>query len=224
MQIRDQIINFINTAVSQARVEVLEDNFRIVVKRYGGPTSLKWYILANAFRAYPFVTSGKDRMSREVEFFTFMYGKIPVPRVIDFDLEDEVLVREYIEGEKVTDPTPVGSLMRRIHGYGYVLGDTKTSNFLLSSGEAFVIDAEQAMVTSLPEHRAWDILVYLFFLALDNINSLREYGTILDDFFRSYSPDHSVTSNLLNMRNFALISIFPPLHLAEVRRVIGTLQ
>ncbi|QKQ99295.1 serine/threonine protein kinase [Metallosphaera tengchongensis] len=207
---------------SQSRV-MKNEGQRYVVKCYGSSVGLKWYFISSAFRTFPYVASPETRMRRELEFLTYPWTEIKVPRLIDFDLEEKCIVREYIEGNLPESPESIstlGKVIRYIHDNSFVLGDTKLENFLVADN-IYVIDAEEAIVSDDLTLKAWDILVFALFISYKYIQDLKLFEKTMQDFLRFYNPSHEVALNIMSVRNFQLLSLFPPIHLNIMRKIIS---
>jgi tRNA A-37 threonylcarbamoyl transferase component Bud32 len=219
---RTPIEKFLDSVISQTRVEVI-DGKKVAVKRYSTAISVKWFFIVNSFRSYPFVALGKERMRRELDFMLERWRDLEVPRVLDFDLEEEVVIRQYIEASNEEIYYELGKGLRVIHNAGYVMGDTKPSNFIVTRRRVYVIDAEQAIRQENEEYRAWDVLVILMFMSYRYINNLKSYLSAARALLTGYEVEPTVLRNLFNMKFLGLISLFPPLHLMELRKLLSEL-
>lgn len=190
------IIDSINRFFGQ--VEIVEVGGRVYVKKkYTKELGvIKWFIIKSLsipVNMYPFVFSPRERMKRELSFFDYMYGKIKVPRVVEVNWDELYIVREYVNGRMLSLKFNehiwglTGSLLYKIHSEDYALGDSKISNFLVSEDEntVYVIDAEQAIKTSLSIHKKWDIVVLLATLIHIYVADMMTTFVIREEEFRS---------------------------------------
>ncbi|MEM1625702.1 MAG: serine/threonine protein kinase [Sulfolobaceae archaeon] len=199
-----------------------------MVKYYDTLMSIKWYFIVSAFKVYPFVSSPKERMKRELNFMTYNWkDKIFVPKIIDFDFEKFILYREYIDGRELKDQEDyelLGSSLSVIHNNNFVLGDTKISNFLIdkyNKKKLYVIDAEQSLQLDSPKYRSWDLLVLLFFIAVENIYDIKRFENISKVILDAYEPTPEIVKGIFDTKNTFLLSFFPVLHLESLRKIIA---
>ncbi|AWR94896.1 serine/threonine protein kinase [Acidianus brierleyi] len=218
------IENIFRTFYTQSKI-VRYDGNKYVKKCYGSNVSLKWFFITPLFRSYPYVADPNERMRREIDFLTNPWKGISVPRLIDFDFSENCIVREFIEGKipaTIQDFKLLGKTLRNIHDSGFAMGDTKFENFLINDS-VYVIDAEQAIKTDSKEYRAWDLAVFVLFLSYKFLYEIGEYENILREFLISYSPTKEELLYINNLKNIALLSLFPPLHLNILKKTIGEL-
>ncbi len=215
---------FFREVSAQSKVVKLEEG-RYVKKCYGSGVSLKWYFILSIFKSYPFVGDPRERMGREIEFFTYNWNGIKVPKIVDFDYDEVCLLREFVDGRvpaTLDDVSKVGKALRYIHDSGFVMGDTKAENFLIND-YVYVIDAEQSIRTDSKEYRGWDLAVFLLFLSYKYLYDLKDFERLTKSFLLAYSPDKSELLSINNLKNVTLLSLFPPMHLATIRKTIGEL-
>jgi len=170
-----------------------------VIKSFMSPWSLKWLISLPTLVFYPYSINPKTRFFREVNFFTEWSKKkhpvIKVPKILGMDYSRLIIVREYIKGRTAYDIgldgfLPLFEALAFIHNEGWVLGDTKPSNFLLDDkNHVFVIDAEQAIRSNNVEFMAWDLAILLL---VTNV-----YATITGNLF-DFEP-HNILDEYLKI-------------------------
>lgn len=169
MSSRSNIIEILSNFLSQIKLDEL-NNKKIVIKEYNREHGLlKWFIIktgSDFSKTYPYTFNPFERMSRETSFFDEVSCGINIPRVYLKDWINLVIVREYVEGDSIKPDdfeylNKTARLIASIHEYGYVLGDTKFYNFIKTNNRIYVIDAEQALMTSNEKYMYWDIMVYL---------------------------------------------------------------
>lgn len=166
-----RIIDFIDRLLSQSRI-MEKNGVKVVIKKYDRESGfIKWITVKTAslmVPIYPYTFSPRERMRREVEFFTRRPGNVNVPKILEVNNDKLYIVREYVDGE-VFSPTfkpdywsLLAEALYRIHRDNYVMGDSKYTNFMIKDrSQVYVIDAEQAIYSEEEIHRAWDILVFL---------------------------------------------------------------
>ncbi len=208
-----------------------------VVKNYSHVTGLfKWSILANIYRlGYPFAMSPSARMRRELRFFFCMKSmgtSIGIPLIYSFDIEKNILVREYIEGRLIkpedsnNDSYILGKILGELHSLGWTLGDTKSDNFIIGEDNRYyVIDAEQAERLAFdPRMRAWDILTALLIVSLKKpYMTQRELSRKVDSFMKGYNEGGNPAMTAETLRNIgfptlaALLPLFPWHHVKVIK-------
>ncbi len=166
-----RLIDFIDDVIKQ--VEVVEVGGRkLVLKKYSSePGLVKWFVvksLSLPLQIYPYTMNSRERMSREIEFFSTKPGGVCTPEIVDVDWDQLTMLREYVDGEhlipsiSVDKVSCIAETLYKIHSSNYCLGDSKYSNFLLvNSGRVYIIDAEQSVKCSLDYMKAWDTVVFL---------------------------------------------------------------
>jgi len=167
---RKGILDILDELFSQTQVIII-DGVKYALKKYDRtPGLLKWFIIKSAslpITLYPFTFVPRERLERESVFLRELVGKIPVPRPVLIDWGGIKLIREFIEGKKFVpglnekEYRSVTWAIRSIHDYGYVLGDTKFHNFIISGEKVYIIDAEQAIKSKSKAHHAWDLFIFL---------------------------------------------------------------
>jgi tRNA A-37 threonylcarbamoyl transferase component Bud32 len=174
------------------------NNSKYVVKSYASEHGiLKWYLVALGnipIQKFPFVHDPVKRMEREVSFMrrADCFSK---PEIYIVDYKEVKIVRSFINGVVYgfNAPLNIHSLVARelgaCHEAGWVLGDTKISNFIVGDGEVYIIDAEQAIDKYNHEFAAWDLLVLISTLSIDGyIESIttNRYGEVVKTILSSY--------------------------------------
>jgi|ECHnycMinimDraft_1075156.scaffolds.fasta_scaffold01804_2 tRNA A-37 threonylcarbamoyl transferase component Bud32 len=213
----------IKESYSQSRISNI-GGVKVVVKNYGSPYSIKWYFITAAFFNYPYVADPRKRLSREMDFMLGDWKDFLTPRIIDFDLEEPSLTREFLEGDEPDSDQMklVGKGLREVHDKGIVMGDTKVSNFLVSEGKLYVIDAEQSTSSDSEELKAWDLLVLFVFLAYKYLNDLDQFEKGLEAFLDSYDPDQRISRSVFNAKNGFLVALMPILHARVAQRLLNS--
>ncbi|AOL16029.1 serine/threonine protein kinase [Sulfolobus sp. A20] len=206
----------------QSRIVKVDDE-QYVEKCYTSVFGIKWYFISSFFWNYPYVADPKERFYREMDFFLEKWEKnVYVPKIVDIDTKTLCIIREFVSGEEVNERNIeiVAKGIREIHEEGFVLGDTKISNFLLTNDKKLaIIDAEQSMKSNNISYKAWDLLVFFLFLSykLVNLDSFAEASKI---FLDEYNPDSSLVKEFFNIKNINLMSVYPPLHLFTLKNLM----
>ena len=223
-------LDTIDDFLSQSKLLLINDE-KYILKTYGREVGiLKWFAISTAswiINAYPYTTSPLERMKREVGFLKTSIDGVNKPRLYVIDWNSNSIVREYIEGETI-DPAvksvhgEVAAVIARIHNHGIVLGDTKYFNFLkTSSGEIYIIDAEQAVRSSNTRYMAWDIVVYLItimykLINISTIHKPRRYREYIEYFLQEYMAEKKNYREVfrmfkkLNIGNTVALLLPPP--------------
>ncbi|MCW1293317.1 MAG: hypothetical protein OH318_02950 [Candidatus Parvarchaeota archaeon] len=168
--------------LSQSKIVKDKDGIK-VIKKYDTFKSLKWvFSLTNIL--YPFVYSPAERFRREFNFLS-AENEINKPRIYYASEKDKVIVREYIEGEVgCYDGKSLGKIMSQVHGEGYVIGDTKLENFVCTNKGAYIIDAEQSIISN--NYREFDIYILLLSAKYKSFIKKENFSRFLLDFSSSY--------------------------------------
>lgn len=144
-----------------------------IVKEYVSPWALKWLVARVASAGVrEFLVSPTDRLATEYRFTRLLRATgFKTPRITLVDPGRALVVRQFVEGETLAsmlgDPgrdwvfRRLGALLANLHKrYLITLGDAKLSNFLLSGGDLYVLDCEQARFGGDP---GWDLAFMLYF-------------------------------------------------------------
>jgi len=161
----DKLVNVARKYVFTSGERVCE----VVVKRFKDPRNIKWAVLALATLAdIRFEVLPLKRMANEYRMvLEFRKAGFNVPKIHAVDLDRIQLITEYIVGEnvgklikdgKVEHLIKVGEEIGRLHSIGYVLGDAKPDNMIISEDRIYFTDLEQAKVNG---DRVWDIVEFL---------------------------------------------------------------
>jgi Kae1-associated kinase Bud32 len=161
----DKLVNVARKYVFTSGEKVCE----VVVKRFKDPRNIKWAVLALATLAdIRFEVLPLKRMANEYRMvLEFRKAGFNVPKIHAVDLDRIQLITEYIVGEnvgklikdgKIEHLIKVGEEIGRLHSIGYVLGDAKPDNMIISEDRIYFTDLEQAKVNG---DRVWDIVEFL---------------------------------------------------------------
>ncbi|MEM4082994.1 MAG: serine/threonine protein kinase [Saccharolobus sp.] len=207
---------------SQSRI-IRKYDGTYVQKCYMSIFGIKWYFISAFFWNYPYVADPKERLKREINFFLERFSdSIIMPKLIDIDLKELCIIREFIKGEEidVDNIGIVGKGLREIHDAGYVLGDTKISNFVVVNDKLAVIDAEQSLKSTDSYYRAWDLLVLFLFLSY-KISNLNQFQLMARKFLEEYEVDKSVVGDFFNIKNINLMGLYPPTHIYVLKNLMS---
>ncbi len=161
----DKLVNVARKYVFTSGERVCE----VVVKRFKDPRNIKWAVLALATLAdIRFEVLPLKRMANEYRMILeFRRLGFNVPKVHAVDLDRIQLITGYIVGENVgkllkdgelEHLVKVGEEIGKLHSMGYVLGDAKPDNMIVSGDRIYFTDLEQAKVDG---DRVWDIVEFL---------------------------------------------------------------
>jgi len=119
------------------------EEVKFVFKYFADIRSMKWALLNVWSLSRKFSTSPQARMHREYSASLVLRSKgVATPNIIGAVLDDKVFVKEYIEGERLSDAVQglisgrteeaaavekFGEAMGKIHKAGFALGDSKAT-------------------------------------------------------------------------------------------------
>ncbi|MCH4814542.1 MAG: serine/threonine protein kinase [Saccharolobus sp.] len=209
---------------SQSRI-IKKDEKIYVQKCYMTIFGIKWYFISTFFWNYPYVADPKERFVRELDFFLDNTWKdiVIVPKLIDIDAKELCITREFIEGNEINEENIeiVAKGLREIHEVGYVLGDTKISNFVIvNRSKLAVIDAEQSFKSNNVYYRAWDLVVFFLFLSYKMVN-INHFQEVAKRFLDEYMPDKSIAKEFFDIKNINLMGLYPPTHLYILKNLMS---
>ncbi len=212
------------------------DGRRMVVKSFqGNPGILKWVALGVIYQgAYPFAVTPESRMKREIEFMSDDHSLIHAPRIVEVDWGKKQVVREYVEGSPLEpwrnpeDSGILGQAIAMAHREGWVLGDTKPTNFILSEGgDIYVVDAEQSIRSEDERLRGWDLLVAAFFLSLMYPADSKAFGERVEGLLTTYVAGkgfRKALGEIFSYRHSTLYALIPLRNLLALRKAVRSLE
>ncbi|MEM2006912.1 MAG: hypothetical protein QXG17_05520 [Sulfolobales archaeon] len=223
-------IENLDILIAQSEVRNLGET-KVVVKRFTSEIGLlKWLPPAILLRAsYPFALTPRERFKRETKFMDYSgWQRFRCPKIYSVDEEELVIMREYIDGvplrcDRLADVVILGRVLAEIHSKGFSMGDVKPTNFLISSGVPYVIDAEQSTPFR-DELGSWDIAVAAFFISLSSYVEVTKFRELFDEFSKAYLQSGGSAESycdLLSPRNAVMMTFMPlpnTLILSEVRK------
>jgi len=205
---------------------------RFVFKHFADIRSVKWAILNVWTAPRKFSTSPQARMHREYSAsIALRRGGVATPSIIGAVLDDKILVKEFIEGERLSDivqgiltgrsgdtstVAAFGESLGLVHETGYALGDTKATNVVVTKdGQLYFTDLEQAAEGG---DQAWDIASFLYYQAK---LSLRDAGMrkVADAFLEGYKEANG-TENIAKAKSAKYVAPFRPLTAPQVLKVV----
>lgn len=189
----------IDNIYKQTKYLMIDSNL-YVIKDYASEIGLfKWHIitLSNlAVKIYPFTQDPLERMKREVTFYRAPITCICKPDLILVDYVGLRTIRGFIKGDMYDFNAPVnihyeiGRSLGRCHEEGWVFGDTKITNYMVSQGRIYLIDAEQALMERNTRYEAWDLLVLISTLTINGyvkaLTDDQQYERIIRSIFKGY--------------------------------------
>lgn len=203
-------VELVDSISKQTKVLILDKKV-FIVKNYASEIGLlKWYIIALsnlAVKIYPFTQDPFERMSREISFYKAPVKCIMKPEFFIVDYVNLKLIRSFIKGTNYSYSAPVrvhreiGKCLGKCHEEGWVFGDTKITNFVVSDEGIYIIDAEQALREYDTKYATWDILVLISTLTstgyLKAILDEYEYVRIVSEILDGYVEGNKNSSEVL---------------------------
>jgi len=205
---------------------------KFVFKHFADIRSVKWAILNVWSLSRKFSTSPQARMHREYNASLVLRSRgVATPVIIGAVLDDKVLVKEYIEGERLSDIVQAvltgrsvetgtverfGEALAAIHKAGFALGDSKATNVILRvDGRLCFTDLEQAAEGG---DQAWDVASFVYYQAK---LSFKEVGMrrVGDAFLQGYSRVNG-TDNIVKAKSPKYIAPFRPLTAPQMLKVV----
>ena len=205
---------------------------RFVLKYFADIRSVKWALLNVWSLSRKFSTSPQARMHREYYASVALRSRgVATPRVIGAVLDEKVLVKEYIEGERLSDVVQgiltgrseetetverFGEAMGAVHKAGFALGDSKATNVIVShAGGQYFTDLEQATEGG---DQAWDVAAFVYYEAK---LSLKEAGTkrVAEAFLEGYRRANGA-ENIVKAKSPKYIAPFRPLTTPQMLKVV----
>ncbi len=205
---------------------------KFVLKHFADIRAVKWTILNAWSRTRKFSTSPQARMHREYSASIILRSRgVATPMILGAVLDDKVLVKEYVEGERlsdivqavltgrsddVSDVERFGEAMGEVHRAGFALGDSKATNVIVKGdGRLYFTDLEQATEGG---DQAWDIAAFIYYQAK---LSLKEAGMrkVAEAFLRGYRRANGV-DNIAKAKSPKYVAPFRPLTAPQVLKTV----
>ncbi|HEV2389194.1 MAG TPA: hypothetical protein VGS04_00570 [Nitrososphaerales archaeon] len=205
---------------------------RFVLKYFADIRSVKWALLNVWSLSRKFSTSPQARMHREYYASVVLRSRgVATPKIVGAVLDEKVLVKEYIEGERLSDVVQglltgrsketstverFGEAMGAVHKAGFSLGDSKATNVIVSGdGGLYFTDLEQATEGG---DQAWDVAAFVYYEAK---LSLKEAGTkkVAEAFLEGYKRENGV-ENIAKAKSPKYIAPFRPLTTPQMLKAV----
>ncbi len=183
-EIKLEAIGGVLNDVYLVKINVANEEKRILVKRFKDWSGFKWFPLNLwSLGTQKFAVLGKSRLEREFATSEILRKEgFNVPKVLHVSHGERLVFMEYINGEnlahqlkkiatakpeemttELANLTRVGELLAKVHALGVALGDTKPENVIVNSaGEIFLLDFEQASHDGWGD-KTWDIAEFLYY-------------------------------------------------------------
>lgn len=204
---------------------------RLAVKRYKDARSIKWAIVnVWALSSKRFEVNPLARLTNEYKALKeFRKNGLNVPDIVALVLDERILVTRFIKGkdlgqiiseyinEKREDLKMVkefGEILAKIHNLGYVIGDTKPSNAVISNDKIYLVDLEQAKKNG---DKSWDIAEFIYYSSKLTLNEVR-VKRLVEEFLDGYLNigRKEVVKEILNLRYTAPFQPFVALNVFKV--------
>ena len=204
---------------------------RYVLKHFADIRSVKWAILNVWSLSRKFSTSPQARMHREYAASIALRKRgVATPKMVGAAIEDKILAKEYVEGERLSDviqeillgksgETAVverfGEAMGAVHKAGYALGDSKATNVIVNTHGLYFTDLEQATEGG---DQAWDVAAFVYYQAK---LSLKGSGmrTVSDAFLQGYAKSNG-KENIAKAKSPKYVTPFRPLTAPQMLKVV----
>ncbi|MEM4727619.1 MAG: hypothetical protein QXD04_05135 [Candidatus Bathyarchaeia archaeon] len=207
---------------------------RVIMKRYTSWTSIKWApIVLWTMGTRNFSVLGRSRMERECAMSILLRREgIPAPEVLQASFEDQLIIREYIEGENLAEIVKrvvkgvggerdlelirgAGNLVAAVHCLGAILGDCKPENFILADDCPTIVDLEQG---GRSDEMAWDLAEFIYFSGhyADPLDPVRNVVKITESFLDGYLEGGGEVNNVEEASRLKYAKVFTPIVLPHI--------
>ena len=205
---------------------------RFVLKYFADIRSVKWALLNVWSLSHKFSTSPQARMHREYQASIVLRSRgVATPKIVGAVLDEKVLVKEYIEGDRLSDVVQglltgrsegtgtverFGEAMGAVHRAGYALGDSKATNVIVGGdGGLYFTDLEQATEGG---DQAWDVAAFVYYQAK---LSFKEAGTkkVAEAFLEGYKRANGV-ENIVKAKSPKYVAPFRPLTAPQMLKAV----
>lgn len=219
--------------ISQSEI-VTVNGVKYVRKRYAKEVGIMKWLPPVLFLKpiYPFTLEPKERLQREVKFFSMSWRSFHVPKILKYDINKLEILREYIAGDvinykSINDVETLAKVYAEVHSTGYSLGDVKPTNFLKDEkGNIYVIDAEQAVKSEGVDAKSWDLIATVLLSSYTYIANMTGFKNFLKSFLKGYldngGSDKALT-NMMSQRFSGLIILIPLPHLVTIIEVLESI-
>lgn len=205
---------------------------KFVFKHFADIRSMKWALLNVWSLSRRFSMSPQARMHREYNAsLVLRTSGVATPAIIGAVLDDKVFVKEYIEGERLSDIVQrvlsgkeertkiverFGEAVGAIHKAGFALGDSKANNIIVKGGDGlYFTDLEQATEGG---DQPWDIAEFVYYQAK---LSFKGSGAkrVADAFLAGYRRENGA-ENIVKSKNPRYLAPFRPLTAPQVLKAV----
>jgi tRNA A-37 threonylcarbamoyl transferase component Bud32/predicted nucleotidyltransferase len=205
---------------------------KFVLKYFADIRSVKWAILNVWSLSRKFSTSPQARMHREYYASVVLRSRgVATPMIVGAVLDEKVLVKEYIQGDRLSDIVQgiltgrseetstverFGEAMGAVHRAGFALGDSKATNVIVSAdGGLYFTDLEQATEGG---DQAWDVAAFVYYQAK---LSFKEAGTkkVTEAFLEGYKRANGA-ENIVKAKSPKYVAPFRPLTAPQMLKVV----
>lgn len=113
----------------------------------------------------------KRRIKKECRMIISARKAVNTPHIYDVDFEKDIIILEFIEGEKIKDlfledkeikktSHKIGEAISKLHNINIIHNDLTTSNMILNGGKIYFIDFGLGFKSRKIEDKATDLLVF----------------------------------------------------------------
>jgi tRNA A-37 threonylcarbamoyl transferase component Bud32 len=216
------------------------EEVKYVFKYFADIRSMKWALLNVWSLSRKFSMSPQARMHREYNASLVLREKgVATPTIVGGALDDKVLVKEFIEGERLSDIVQeiqngkseatetvrrFGQSMGIIHNTGFAVGDSKANNVIVRSdatskgpenADLYFTDLEQATEGG---DQAWDVAEFVYYQAK---LSFKDSGArkVADAFLEGYRETNGV-ENIVKAMTSKYVAPFRPFSTPQVLKAV----
>lgn len=175
----EKIYGGFNNCLVKIIIEDSRNKKTLLLKKYSSFGSF-FTFWGNCFAPYGNFRkiTANSRLTNEVRYNRLLEKNgISVPKIIKFDKQDNVLVMDFIEGEKMQCAAldgeqlyEVGGLIAKVHSLGVYMNDNTPCNFIIKGNEIYIVDMEG--FSSLGS-KALDLATFIFWLKNNHISEIK---------------------------------------------------
>ena len=219
---------------STARIVTLKGKTEAeyVFKHFADFRSMKWAFLNIWSLSTRFSMSPQARMHREYNASLMLRKSgVDTPRIIGAAIDDNVLVKEFVDGRSLSkiideilkgnsddtsDIANYGAAIAKVHRAGFAVGDSKAENVIVSGGETYFTDLEQAVEGG---DQPWDIAEFLYYTGK---LSLKEDGmkAVAESFLKGYREANVGSNNIEKAKAAKYLNPFRALLTPQIQKAI----
>jgi Kae1-associated kinase Bud32 len=171
---------------------------RLAVKRYKDARSVKWALVNVWALSKRFEVNPLTRLTNEYKALKELKRNgLNAPDIVALILDERILITRFVEGkdlgqvvseymngrsEDLRVVNEFGRVLARIHELGYVIGDTKPSNAVISNGKIYLVDLEQAERNG---DKSWDIAEFIYYSSKLTLNE-KKVKRLVKEFLDGY--------------------------------------